>query len=85
MAALGNPYPVDVAFTNTDVAKNAANLSVAYFWNVASQGWTPSQKSGKGVWGVDAAAKTIQAGEGFFLQDAGAGSVWTNMKPYTWP
>ncbi len=85
IAALGNPYPVDVAFTNTDVAKNAANLSWAYFWNPTTQKWLGSQKSGKGVWGVDAAAKTVQAGEGFFLKDAGPASVWTNSKPYTWP
>ena len=85
IAALGNPYPVDVAFTNTDVAKNAANLSWAYFWNPDTQKWLGSQKSGKGVWGVDAVAKTVQAGEGFFLKDAGAASVWTNTKPYTWP
>ncbi len=85
LAALGNPYPVDVSFTNTTIAANAANLSTAFFWDSAAQGWVGSQKSGKGVWGSVALAKTVQAGEGFFLQDAGAGSVWTNMKPYTWP
>ena len=85
IAALGNPYPVDVAFTNTDVAKNAANGSWGYFWNPDTQRWVGSQKSGKGAWDGVAQAKTIQAGEGFFLKDAGAGSVWTNTKPYTWP
>ena len=85
IAALGNPYPVDVAFTNTTVAQNAANGSWAYFWDLTTQKWVPALKSGKGVWDGVAAAKTIQAGEGFFLKDAGAGSVWTNSKPYTWP
>ena len=85
IAALGNPYPVDVAFTNMDVAKRAANLSAAYFWNPTTGRWVGALKSGKGVWDVTAAAKTLLAGEGFFLKDAGAASVWTNTKPYTWP
>lgn len=85
IAALGNPYPVDVAFTNMDVAKNAANSSWAYFWNNDTQRWVGSQKSGKGAWDGVAQAKTVQAGEGFFLKDFGPGSVWTNSKPYTWP
>lgn len=85
IAALGNPYPVDVAFTNMDVAKNAANGSAAFFWNPTTGRWIGSLKSGKGVWGSVAAAETIEAGEGFFLKDFGAGSVWTNVKPYTWP
>ena len=83
IAALGNPYPVDVAFTNTDVAKKAANGSAAFFWNPTTGRWIGSQKSGKGVWGSVAAAETIQAGEGFFLKDVNPGSVWTNVKPYT--
>lgn len=85
IAALGNPYPVDVAFTNMDVAKNAANLSAAFFWNPTTGRWIPAVKSGKGIWGPEALAKTVLAGEGFFLKDFGAGSVWTNVKPYTWP
>ena len=85
IAALGNPYPVDIAFTNTDVAKKAANLSAAFFWNPTTGRWIGAVKSGKGIWDVTAVAKTIQAGEGFFMKDAGAASVWTNVKPYTWP
>ena len=85
IAALGNPYPVDVAFTNTTVAKNAGNYSWAYFWNPATGRWIPAQKSGKGVWPIEATSKTVLAGEGFFLKDVNAGSVWTNVKPYTWP
>ena len=84
-AALGNPYPVDMAFTNLDVAKRAANGSVAYFWNPGTGRWLGSQKSGKGVWGPEALAKTVLAGEGFFLKDLNPPSVWTNVKPYTWP
>lgn len=85
IAALGNPYPVDVAFTNTDVAKVAANLSWAFFWDTTLQRWVGTQKGGKGAWDGVGQTKTIQAGEGFFLQDVGAGSIWTSTKPYTWP
>lgn len=85
IAALGNPYPVDMAFTNLDVAMDAANYSWAYFWDTTTQRWSGSQKDGKGAWGIVAQGKTVLAGEGFFLKDEGAGSVWTNVKPYTWP
>ena len=85
IAALGNPYPVDVAFTNTDVAKKAANGSAAFFWNPTTGRWNGSLKSGKGIWDGPAPTKIVLAGEGFFLKDFGAGSVWTNVKPYTWP
>jgi len=85
IAAIGNPYPVDMAFTNLDVAINAANYSAAFFWDSGTQRWLGSQKSGKGVWDGLAPTKTVLAGEGFFMKDAGAGSVWTNSKPYTWP
>ncbi len=84
-AALGNPYPVDVAFTNMEVAINAANLSAAFFWNPATGRWVGSQKSGKGIWDGVAPTKIVLAGEGFFLKDMNPGSVWTNTKPYTWP
>ena len=85
LSILSNPYPVDFAFTSSSLASNAANGSAAFFWDNTAQGWVPSQKSGKGTWDPVASAKTIQAGEGFFLQSAGAGSVWTVTKPYTWP
>lgn len=85
IAALGNPYPVDVAFTNTSLAKNAANYSAAFFWNPTTGRWITAQKSGKGVWAVEALNKTIQAGEGFFMKDINPSYVWTNTRPYTWP
>lgn len=85
LAALANPYPVDFAFTSSSLASNSANGSWAYFWDTGLQRWVGSQKSGKGAWDPVASAKTVQAGEGFFLKDAGAGSVWTVTKPYTWP
>jgi hypothetical protein len=84
-AALGNPYPVDVAFTNLGVAQTAANYSWAYFWNPTTGRWIGTQKSGKGAWDGVGLAKTVLAGEGFFLKDLNPGSVWTNTKPYTWP
>ena len=85
LAALANPYPVDFAFSTSTLASNAANLSWAYFWDTGLQRWVGALKSGKGVWDGVATAKTVQAGEGFFLKDVNPASVWTNTKPYTWP
>jgi hypothetical protein len=89
LSALGNPYPVDVVFTNTSLASNASVGAKAYFWNPAGN-WGSGEKKQKGTnaptWDGTAVGKTIAAGEGFFMQNPAAGGLtWTNARPYTWP
>lgn len=84
LGTLANPYPVDFVFGDSDVAANASVDSFVYFWDVDAQSWIAGLKSGKG-WGPAQAAKVVQAGEGFFLQESGSVNQWEETKPYTWP
>jgi len=83
LGTVANPYPVDFKFGDSAVASNAAVNSVVYFWDATLQKWNPGTKSSKG-WGA-LTNRVVVASEGFFLKDAGAPSIWTNAKPYTWP
>lgn len=80
----GNPYPVDVVFTNTSLASNLARGAVAYFWTGTA--WDPATKSTKtGAWGGAAVGKTVTAGEGFFVRNPSNNLTWVVDKPYSWP
>lgn len=83
LGTLSNPYPVDFTFGTSSVASNASVDSVVYFWDQDLQSWLAGAKSTKG-WGAFA-TREVQAGEGFFLQEVGAGTTWDVLKPYTWP
>ena len=86
LGTVGNPYPADFKFGDSDLAKNAANGSAVYFWSEASQVWGGGIKSTKGVWAPLQSNYVVKATEGFFLKTSNATSwVWTNAKPYTWP
>ena len=43
------PYSGITYFTNTSVAAEMPNYSVAYFWNPITQRWIAALKSGKGA------------------------------------
>ena len=83
LGTVANPYPVDFVFGDSDLAVNASVGSMVYFWDVASQNWLPGSKTSKG-WGAFA-TRQVLAGDGFFLQETGAGSTWDAARPYTWP
>ena len=87
LGTVGNPYPVDFKFGESDLAKNATPNSLVYFWNVAGQTWVSGLKSpaGGGRWGAVQSNYVVQAGEGFFLKEYAGVTTWTNVKPYTWP
>lgn len=92
LTAVGNPYPVEVVFTNTDLASNVPVNSIAYFWNPAGAGsWNQGQKTQKlpspPTWNGAAVGKTLTAGEGFFIKvpTNSPGLTWNEVKPYTWP
>ncbi len=81
---LANAYPVDMKFGESDVAKNASQNSIVYFWNEALQQWDLGNKTSKG-WAAAQSNRVVTAGEGFFLREMGTVTTWTNVKPYTWP
>lgn len=83
LGTVGNPYPVDFKFGDSDLAKNATQDSVVYFWDPALQKWNPATKSSKG-WGA-ISNRIVLAAEGFFMKESGTVTTWTNAKPYTWP
>ena len=84
LSTVGNPYPVDMIFGDTDLAAQAPVGSSVFFWNEGFQVWGVGGKSGKG-WSAAEAQKVIEAGEGFFMKQPGASGAWAAEKPYTWP
>ncbi len=84
LGTVGNPYPVDFKFGDSQLAQDAPVGSIVYFWDMALQGWGGGIKSGKG-WSVGDSNRVVQAGEGFFLRQVGAAGSWEAAKPYTWP
>ena len=84
LGSLANAYPVDFKFGESDLAKNATQGSVVYFWDEAIQTWGGGTKGIKG-WAAGQSNRVVVAGEGFFIKEAGTVTTWTNSKPYTWP
>ena len=87
LGTLGNPYPVDFKFGESELARQASPNSWVYFWDPTGQAWVGGIKSpaGGGRWGSIQSNYVVQAGEGFFLKEAAAVNAWTNQRPYTWP
>jgi len=86
LGTLGNPYPVDFKFGESQVAKDSAQGSTVFFWNEAGQSWGGGTKGLKG-WAAGQSNRVVAAGEGFFLKASNATSfAWTEpVAPYTWP
>ena len=85
LTTLGNPYPVDFKFGESQVAIDSVQGSQVFFWN-PEQNWTIGLKGIKG-WASGASNRVVSAGEGFFLKASNATSfAWTEpVAPYTWP
>lgn len=83
---LVNPYPVDIKFGESQVAKDSSQGSIVYFWNSALQAWGGGSKGTKG-WQPAQSNQIVAAGDGFFLKASNATSfAWTEpVAPYTWP
>ena len=84
LGTMANPYPVDFTFGESDLAANATQGSIVYFWDVGSQTWGAGAKGPKG-WQAAESNRVVQAGEGFFLREAAGVNQWSAVKPYTWP
>ena len=77
------PYPVDVKFGDTELAKALPVKASVLFWDADAQGWSGGSKTAKG-WAAAQSNKVVNAGEGFFVRTDTEGS-WEAVKPYTWP
>lgn len=86
LGTLANPYPVDFKFGESQVAKDAAQGSVVYFWDQGAQLWGAGAKGLKG-WAAGQSNRVVAAGEGFFMKASNATTfAWTEpVAPYTWP
>lgn len=76
----GYPYPVEIAWTNTTLAKMAPMGSKLFVWDGTN--FIPYTRGLTG-WGA-ATNLLVRPGMGFWLQWASA-TNWTEAKPYTWP
>lgn len=81
LTAVGNPYPVPVAFKDTSLATDASTASYVYFWYNGA--WNAVSK-GRNGFNTD---YEVQPGEGiFFKTNAKDDSTeWTVEKPYDFP
>ncbi len=82
LSIAADPYPVDVAFGDTELSGQLPQGASVMFWDADNQVWGGGTKGAKG-WG-SYANKVISAGEGFFIKTASEGT-WEAAKPYTWP
>jgi hypothetical protein len=79
-AIIAYPYPADIAFTNTALAKNAANGDIVSIWNKTN--WLTASKNRAGGWDGGASTSIIKVGEAFFF-NAKTNSTINEVKPYT--
>jgi hypothetical protein len=77
LALMSYPYPADIAFTNTALAKNAATGDKISFWN---NGWV-SYAKGRTSWG-SATNIQLKIGQAFFYQSS-TNMTLNEVKPYT--
>lgn len=76
-ALIAYPYPVDMLFTNTALAKNAAVGDQLSIW---SNGWTTYSKSARAGWGT-ASNVILRVGQAFFYKSV-TNSAVNEVKPY---
>ena len=85
LSAIGNPYPTEMAFKDTDVAQKAPRGSVVYFW---SNGTWEKKDAGRNG-GFNNVTNVLDVGEGFFFQTSSSDTYdskeWEVERPYTWP
>jgi len=77
-ALVAYPYPVDMAFTNTTLAKNSSIGDSISIW---SNGWTVYTKATRGGWGAGSNA-VLKVGQAFFYKSTNTASRG-EIKPYT--
>ena len=84
---LGYPYPVDILWTNTTLAKNATYGDQMAIWNKDQQLIRYEQCAGPPLRWYPGTS-VIHVGMSFFFKaknEASNPSPWIEVKPYTWP
>ncbi len=81
---LGLPYPVEMKWTNTGIAKTAPVNSAVYLWNQSNQTYLSCVKSAGAGWDGAAADAILYPGQGFWFRNTGT-FEWAEAKPYSWP
>ncbi len=77
---IGYPYPVDMTWTNMQLATNRSTSQIVYFWDSSNLTYIAVNYSFLG-W---AASPTIRPGEGFWYRATNS-ITWTEPKPYSFP
>jgi len=80
IAQIGYPYPADVYWTNTTLAKGSPNGAIVYTWDGTN--YVLNNKSFAGWANPNL---IITPGQGFWYKNNLATTNWVEVKPYTWP
>ncbi|MCP5489142.1 MAG: hypothetical protein H7A43_10910 [Verrucomicrobia bacterium] len=80
---LGFPYPVQVAWTNTGLAKNSVSGDSLLVWDQNIQNYVAYNRTRSG-WGAGETL-VLQPGQGFWFRNVTSTQDWSEVKPYTWP
>ena len=80
---LGYPYPAEIRWTNTDLAKKAPEAAMLYLWDQTNQIYAIYSRSARSGW-ESAKDVVLKPGEGFWFRNTGS-IDWMEVKPYTWP
>lgn len=78
----GFPYPVQVHWTNTFLAKSAIIGDTLLIWDYDDQSYVPVNKTRSG-WSDPSVV--IKPGQGFWYRNIGGQIEWKEPKPYSWP
>ena len=85
---LGYPYPVEIRWTNTVLAKNAAYGDRMYVWSHNDQMYKEEVYVGDPLCYWHPGTSVIHIGMGFYFKPKNVTSnpsPWIEPKPYTWP
>lgn len=80
LVATGYYFPVDQAWTSTQMSTDLANGSSLYVWNPDTQSYVTASKNARGAWN---ASPAIGPSTGFWVVNAGAGAVVNEPVPFT--
>jgi hypothetical protein len=78
----GYPYPADVFWTNTGLAKNGQQNDTLYLWDITNQSYIAYNRTRSG-WGTGTNV-ILRPGQAFWYISTTT-QTWSEVKPYTWP
>ena len=78
--AMSYEFPVDAAWTSTQLSSDVPALSALYTWNQGTQSYGVSTKNSRGAWSVN---PTISPSQAFFINNPGGQIDVTEPVPFT--